>query len=46
VHGRLDVLAAAQEKLSDDSEWQKYIDLIQEKGMTVESNSIWQGFTP
>jgi hypothetical protein len=39
-------LAAAQEKLSDDAEWQKYIDRINDGGMTVESNAVWMEITP
>jgi hypothetical protein len=39
-------LAEAQEKLQDDKEWQDYIQGFTEKGMTVESNSIWVDRTP
>ena len=39
-------LAEAQEKLADDKEWQDYIERITDKGMTVESNSIWVDRTP
>ena len=39
-------LAEAQEKLADDKEWQAYVDRITDKGMTVESNSIWVDRTP
>ena len=39
-------LAAAQEKLANDAEWQKYIDKITAEGMTIESNSLWVDITP
>ena len=39
-------LAAAQEKLADDEEWQEYIDKITGEGMTIESNSLWVDITP
>ncbi len=39
-------LAAAQEKLANDAEWQRYIEKITAWGMTVESNSLWVDITP
>ena len=42
----LAAMAAAQEKLQADAEWQKYIDKITETGMTVQSNSIWVELRP
>ena len=42
----LSALAAAQEKLANDADWQKYIDKIIDAGMTIESNSIWVDRTP
>ena len=39
-------LAEAQAKLSEDAEWQKYIDVINDKGMNVQSNSLWVDVTP
>ena len=41
----LAALAAAQEKLAADEEWQEYIEKFTGK-MTVESNSIWIDITP
>ena len=42
----LAAMAAAQEKLQADAEWQKYIDKFTETGMTVQSNSIWVELRP
>lgn len=42
----LAAMAAAQEKLAGDAEWQKYIDKIQSSGMSVQSNAIWVEITP
>ncbi len=42
----LAALAAAQEKLSNDAEWQKYIDKITDAGLTVTSNSLSVDITP
>ncbi len=42
----LSALAAAQEKLANDADWQKYIDKIIDAGMIIESNSIWVELTP
>ncbi len=42
----LAALAAAQEKLANDKEWQSYIDAITEADMSVESNAIWVEITP
>ncbi len=42
----LAALAAAQEKLANDKEWQSYIDDITDADMTVESNAIWVEVTP
>ncbi len=42
----LSALAAAQEKLRNDADWQKYVDKIIDAGMTIESNSIWVELTP
>ena len=39
-------MAAAQRKLQNDAEWQKYIDKIQGNDMVIESNSIWVEATP
>ncbi len=39
-------LAAAQDKLRNDAEWQKYLDAVNESGMTIQSNSLWQDITP
>ncbi len=45
-YSNLASLAAAQEKLANDKEWQEYIDMITGEGMTVESNSLWVDITP
>ena len=42
----LAALAAAQEKLANDKEWQSYIDAITEAEMTIQSNAIWVELTP
>ena len=42
----LAALADAQAKLSNDDEWQKYLDKIQSKGLRIQSNSIWADVTP
>ncbi len=42
----LAALAEAQAKLSNDKEWQKYIDMITDSGMIVTSNSLWVDITP
>jgi len=42
----LAALAAAQEKLRNDPEWQKYIEKINKSGMSVQSNSVWVDMTP
>ncbi len=42
----LAALAAAQEKLANDKEWQSYIDAITKADMTIESNAIWVEITP
>ena len=42
----LAALAAAQEKLANDKEWQSYIDAITEADMSIESNAIWVEITP
>lgn len=42
----LAALAAAQEKLQNDPEWQKYIAKITKSGMSVQSNSVWVDRTP
>ena len=45
-YSSLTSLAAAQEKLANDAEWQKYLDKVTAEGMTVESNSVWVDITP
>ena len=42
----LAALADAQAKLSNDKEWQSYIDKITAAGITVTSNSLWADITP
>ncbi len=42
----LAALAAAQEKLANDKEWQSYIDAITKADMTIASNAIWVEITP
>ncbi len=42
----LSAMAAAQEKLQADPEWQSYIDKITKAGLTVQSNSIWVEMQP
>ena len=42
----LAALAEAQAMLSNDKEWQKYIDEITAAGLTVTSNSLWVDITP
>ncbi len=39
-------LAEAQEKLTNDAKWQKYIDKVTSLGMSIESNSLWVDITP
>jgi hypothetical protein len=39
-------MAAAQEKLENDAEWQKYEEKLNDAGITVESNAIWLDITP
>jgi hypothetical protein len=39
-------MAAAQEKLENDAEWQKYVEKLNDAGITVESNAIWLDITP
>ena len=45
-HKSLKAMAEAQEKLQNDEEWQKYVQWIVDKGMSIESNSIWVDITP
>ena len=42
----LEALAQAQAKQVGDSEWQKLIEDVQAKGISVTSNSVWQEITP
>jgi hypothetical protein len=42
----LSAMAAAQEKLGNDAEWQKYIDKIRDAEMTIENMSVWAEITP
>jgi hypothetical protein len=42
----LKALAEAGEKLSNDAQWQAYVQWIGEKGMSVVSNSVWVDRTP
>ena len=39
-------MAAAQEKLDNDAEWQVYVEKFNAAGITVESNAIWVDITP
>jgi hypothetical protein len=39
-------MAAAQDKLAKDAEWQKYVEKFNAAGIIVESNAIWVDITP
>ena len=45
-HPNMVSLAEAQEKLTNDAKWQKYIDKVTSLGMSIESNSLWVDITP
>ena len=42
----LESFAVAQQKLTADAEWQKYIDKLDANGIVAESNAIWVDITP